>query len=235
MMSAAVILVPGETYSFYIPFDSEVTLANTTIDLVIDGSKSLAWAGIGTLTAINVQAGVKHYSAQINMVANTSNLLPVYYRFRLNVSGGSLYSNRVLLKKANYADTTALVSYRNTRPIGPIAYDLPALANFRNVLRVKCQIEASKTDASVEDYERITTGVKTTVEIKGHLFYSVKTPTIDPIGHEGWRTLLFHKDLLINNRPFALKTGYAEGEGTAKLATGSFEVWDLAYSAVNRC
>lgn len=234
--AASVILAPLETYSFYLPFDVGVTLANNFIDLVTDGPKAVVAAGMGNLTEIDLGDMPAHYTATITVPGNIGNIPDVYYRLRLNLDGGQkLYSNRLWLKKSGYSSMSAVFSYRNRRPIGPIAYDLIALDDFRNVLRLKCTVSIPQTETESEEYEEVTTGVKVTVETKSHIAVPVNCNNTDALGHEGWRTLCSHKDILINGRPFSVKTGYSEGEGIATLSTGTFQVWETEFSVVNRC
>lgn len=233
-LSASVVLVPGETYSTYLAID-DISINGSVVDLVNAQNYSLALAAIGELTDIETSPSTKNFTMSFGLPGNTA-LPDVYYRLRIPlIAGGYSYSNRLLLKKTGYEEMSTIFSYRNTRPIGPIAYDLIAMASFWNVLRLKCYVDIPKTDTSVEEYERVTTGVKVGVEYKAHQYVPFKTPNVDSIGQEGWRTLLLHKDLLVNGKPFSLKSGYTEGDGNALLVSAGFELWDSAYSIVNRC
>ncbi|QMW06370.1 hypothetical protein [Spirosoma foliorum] len=232
--AASVLLVPGETYSTYLAIN-DISINSNVVDLVYDKTHTVALAAVGTLTDIETSPTTKNFTLSFGLPGN-STLIDGYYRLRISlIAGGPIYSNRLWLNKSSYQAISTLFSYRNTRPIGPIAYDLASMDDFRNVLRLKCYADLPKTDTSVEEYERITTGVKVMVEAHAHQYVAFHTPNTDPIGREGWRTLLLHKELLINGFPYSLKTGYSEGEGNSMLATGSFEVWESAYSIVNRC
>ncbi|MFD2936313.1 hypothetical protein [Spirosoma flavum] len=234
--ASSVILVPAETYSFYLPFDVGLGLASANLDLVSDVSKAVVLGNIGSLTQINVGAGPKHYTATITIPANVGTILEVYYRLQINLTNGlKLYSNRLWLKKSGFSSLSAVFSYRNRKPVGPIAYDLIELDNFRNILRLKCVSNIPQTETESEEYENITTGVKVTVETHTHVAIPIICPNTDALGHEGWRTLCAHKDILINGRPFSIKTGYSEGEGMATLSTGTFQVWETQFSVINRC
>ncbi|WP_020603265.1 hypothetical protein [Spirosoma spitsbergense] len=233
--SASVILVPGETYSFYLAMPAGLAFDNGDIDLVTAEGLSLVLPAIGTLADLAVGPGVLHFIPQISIPAGT--LLPeVYYRLRLNVAGGNtLFSNRLWLRRSGYEQTSALFSYRNRSAIGPIAYDLPAMSDFRNVLRLKCEAGLPQTESESEEYEQITTGMKVPVSLRSHLALPFVCPRTDAIGHEGWRTLLLHKDIQINGRAVSVKTQYSDGESGLGISDGSFQVWDSSYAIVNRC
>jgi len=44
-----------------------------------------------------------------------------------------------------------------------------------------------------------------------------------------------HKDLLINGRPFALKTGFQLANDSPGLANGTFEVWESDFALKTLC
>jgi hypothetical protein len=233
--SASVILVPGETYSFYLAMPDGLAFDNADIDLVTSEGLFVVLPAIGALTDMPVGPTSLHFVPDITVPMGTQ-LPDVYYRLRLNLAGGNtLFSNRLWLRKAGYENSSALFSYRNRSAIGPIAYNLPAMSAFRNVLRLKCEAGLSQTESETEEYEQITTGVKVPVRLTSHVGIPVACPNTDGIGHEGWRTLCLHKDILMNGRAVSIKTGYQEGESQMAISDGSFQVWDSSYAIVNRC
>lgn len=236
--AASLIVVPGETYTVYLPIDEVIALDTDRVDLMTDTASvpgPMALSGVGTLTQVDVDvSGARHFTLTFTVPAG-SLLASGYYRLRLNTTTGGRLSNRVWLRRSGYESDTALFSFRNARPVGPIAYDLPGLAQFRNALRLKCYLSETATETDLETYEAETTGVKRVVGSKTHHAIKIVCPNTDNFGHEGWRTLLAHKDLMINNRRYALKSGYTEAEPVGYLATGSFEVWEQSYSVINRC
>lgn len=230
--TASVVAVPGEQYSFYWAPTEPVIIVNPAVDLFTDALGG-SLTGVAGISPVEVFPGVNHYKVQFKIP-----LLPArpegYYRLMMQTSTGRVYSNRIWLRKADYEDTTALFSFRNRRAIGPLAYDLPELAGFRQVLRLKCQIGQPNTETQIEDYAEVTTGRRRVVETSVEHYVPVNCPLTDAFGHEGWRTLLAHKDLRMNGRPVSLKTGYSV-EDTGKVSTGRFEVWDTDYAIINRC
>jgi hypothetical protein len=225
--AASVLLVPGEHYQAYIPFGEQVALTPFTVSLIADTLQG-ASTPIGTVETV---PDTEHVLLKFVVPADFGGV-EGYYRLMLSRLGDVLYSNRVWLKKTDYSDISALFSFRNARPVGPIAYDVTGI--FRNILRLKCSGSSPVTDTSAEVYELVTTGKKRTVSAKAHKFVKFSCPNTDHFGHEGWATLLLHKDLLINDKAYSLKTGYNEDDGQI-LANGTFEVYIDAYSAINRC
>ena len=230
-LSSSVMIVPGETYKFYLAATQPLNSTSPNVGLVGGHNYNEYYNNIGNVEYITGSPG--HYIVTFTIPANTT-LREQYYRLKLYSADG-WFSNRLLLNKTDYGKRSALFSYRNKRAIGPLRYDLDYLANFRNVLRLKCDVGLFTTESTIEEYQQVTTGQKVTTKAEAYQVIPVTVPYVDQIGHEGWRTLLMHKDLLVNGRAYSVKTGFQNSEGAGSLGIGSFELWDSAYSVVNRC
>lgn len=227
--AASVIIVPGEAYRVYVPFTQAPVLNNLVVNLVTQTGTLIG--SIGT-----VQKLVNSPHLVLSFSLNRADLQPGYYRLSINDTSGPLYSNRVWLQRQADSEASALFTWANTRAVGPIDYENSSLTfGYSNQLRLKCQSKVAQPDTSIEEYEQVTTGVKVPVSIKTHGAIPFTTPNTDGFGHEGWRTLLAHRKILLNQQPVSVKTGYTLADGVGTLATGSFELWDSAYSVVNRC
>lgn len=229
--AATVVVVPGESYQVYIPFDVDPNLISADINLV-GQSDQLVVANFGQITGLT---NTDHVLISFSLDKNAL-IQPGYYLLRLTGTAGRIYSNRIWVRNSGYEDTSALFRWTNTRSVGPIDYEDPVLPpEYYNQLRLKCQSKVAQSDTSIEEYEQVTTGQKVPVNIKSHKVLPFTCPNTDGFGHEGWQTLLAHRKILLNGQAVSTKTGYTVGDGAGTLATGSFELWDTAYSILNRC
>jgi hypothetical protein len=230
--AATVVLVPGEVNTFYINPTTAMGIGEFDIHLRSDALKPVM-ASIGTVTAVPV-GGINQYKATITVPAG---LKEDYYRLVIQSesSGINWVSNRLLYLKSGYEHMSAVFSFRNRRKLAHIPYEKVGMTDFRQVLRLKCSTSVPQPDTEIEDYQQVTTGIHVPVMIKQDLVVGFQTPVTDAIGHEGWSTLLRHKDILINNEPYSIKTGYQSGNDHRRLSEGSFEMYQTAFSEVNRC
>ncbi|WP_128547192.1 hypothetical protein [Larkinella soli] len=232
-MAASVLLVPGETYSFFINAPDGMPVGDFPIHLRSNDLKPMA-AGIGNLTPVEIRPSVFNYIAQITI---PSGLPEGYYRLIIQSETGGVnwISNRVWYCPSGNDNGSALFSFRNRRALASIPYDKPELNGFRQVLRLKCYTGVPQADTQIEDYQEVTTGRHVAVQINQDLVVPFRTPLTDAFGHEGFMTMLRHKDILINGRPYSLKSGYSSGNGHRRLSEGSFEMYQTEFSEVNRC
>ncbi|RYC70860.1 hypothetical protein [Spirosoma sordidisoli] len=230
--AASVILAPDETYTCLLGFLDDPALSGG-VDLVRADTLAVAKAGIGTVAIHNAYLSTV---AEINLTIPPTGL-PAngYYRLRINSGSGYVYSNRVWLLKSGYDKLSAVFEYRNSRPLGLIDYELPALEVVVNKLRLKCQVGQIMAETQKEEYEEVTTGVKLIPLIKTHKYIPFVAVPTDAFGEEGYTTMLAHRNLLVNGKPVSLKTGYTAEEFGGGLHKSSFELWDNEYAIVNRC
>ncbi|GAB3278293.1 hypothetical protein GCM10027347_52590 [Larkinella harenae] len=233
-MVSSVVMLPGETYTFFVNNSVQMPVGDFTVHLRTNANKPHS-AGVGTANSfVNPALGINQYYITFKV---PQNLPEGYYRLVLQAQEANTYwiSSRLLCLRSGVDLNTALFSWRNRRSLAHIPYELPAMNGFRNILRLKCVTGVPQADTETEDYRQVTTGRRVAVEIKQDLAVPFKTPLTDAIGHEGWQTLLRHKDILINGSPYSIKTGYNSGSDHRRISEGSFEMYQTDFSEVNRC
>lgn len=236
-VSAVVVLIPGEALEFYFNPPTGLDLgASIYLDLVRDDAKlSLVQTSAGIMNRVVVPglAAPQYYGA----VVAPGGVVDAYYRLRCTLGQSVYYSNRLLYKfNPNGVDSmSARFSFRSARNLANVPYELPELAGFRHVIRLKCSAGNPQNDTTVEKYTGVTTGRVRTTTIQQNLYRAFSVDQADAIAHEGFTTMLNHKDLLVNGRPFSLKTGYQTGTDSIQLATGTFELWETEFALVTRC
>ena len=239
VVSAVVLLVPGEVYLFYLNAPNGLTVSNSNVDLIADNAAlTVVAANIGTLTGIPVAStGLPHEQQIITINGLPNTFKEELYRFRITTPTGFIYSNRVIYKPISQpsANTlSAIFSFRSTRDFADVPYEAPELVAFRQSIRLMCRAGNPQNDTNVENYKAKTTGRVRTTEINENLFRAFTVDYADAIAHEGFSTVLGHKDLLVNGQKMQLKTAFNSSTDQQFLATGTFELWIVRFALVNR-
>lgn len=232
--TATVLLVPGETSRFFLNAPNGLSVGDLVIDLVKAGDLSVVAPAAGTMTA--VLSGLAHPQYQCVFVT-PAGLPENYYRFRIQSpeEGTYYYSNRLWYKPSGHENISAIFAFRNRRGMASIPYHLPDMVLYRQILRLKVQTGIPQTETEVENYRQVTTQRPVTVRLEQDLAVPFSVSITDEFGHEGFRAMLQHRDILVNFAPFVLKTGYQAGDETRRLQSGSFELYQIGFSTVNQC
>lgn len=229
-MSATVLLVPGEALNFFLNAPDGLTVSSNVIQLV-DERNQVVNANVGSLQAI-ATPGLTN-PQYTGYVTGPVGLKEGYYR--LMISGGAFYSTRLWYKPSGYETISALFSFRNRRNLANFPYELPTLAPFRQIMRLKCYSGVSQADTKLSDYTNVFNAKKRTTSIDQHMFWQFTALDIDAIGREGYSTLFAHKDILVNGKPVSVKSGFTTNTDSPHLATGTFELWDSDFALISQC
>lgn len=229
--SAAVLLVPNEESTFYINAPDGLDLAGATIRLVDEKFQTVK-ANIGYLTQIITPVTSK--PQQYGVIIAPPGLKEGYYRMAIN-PGTDYYSNRLWYKPSKYDTISAQFSFRNLTDLVDVPYTFPDMAAFRQNLRLKVVASISEADTQASEYTNVFTARKRTVSVQTNDHFKFTTFQIDAIGREGFKAMLNHSDIKVNNRRMSLKSGYASDSDSPYLANGSFELWDTDFAMVRDC
>lgn len=130
--------------------------------------------------------------------------------------------------------TTCYFRFRHDRFFYNIRYH--ALPAFYQQFRLNIGIIDEQPDDNVSTYTASTTGKTRIPESVEKWAVKFESRFFDPDAHRAATVMIKHKYLEINGSAYAYKTGYKiNTRVNTKLNKGEFELYDEAFSSINRC
>ena len=227
------IIVPGENIAFYIGQKYGFDLG-ATVNLQI--VKYNTGQIIGTYPYLQKDlftGGLYNLYADFTIPALTDGV----YIFRVVTGGGSvlLTSNQLLCMNSDYENVSSYVEFTNDQNLYNVRY--AELGNFYQKFRLRItDITGGDYEQSNESYRSVTSGrYRDLLEIPER-FYTFEAYYFDKMAFEALSCFLAHRTRIINGKEYGFKANLTHDPILLnKVAKGTFQMYDQAFSTVNKC
>lgn len=142
-----------------------------------------------------------------------------------------LYTNN---DRATLLKTTTFCKFRHDRQFYNVRYQ--NIPGFYQQLRLNISVTAEQVEGETEVYDEVTTGETRLYESVEKLAVTFESRDFDADAHKAAAVMVKHNFLELNGRRFSYKSGYKSNpRALTKYSKAEFELYDQAFSAINRC
>lgn len=220
------VLVPGQQAGIFINLNQPFFDADNITDMVlrfvgnvdisIPLAKTTATGGY-RLYAVFVVPDIAHGTYQFEVFNNASQVQKVI-------------SNKFRVTDGGY---TSLVRYRNSRDL--MFYDYEQIPGFYNEFRLHLSLAGYVSENGATQLQSVATGLRRNLNGTLDKSFQLDTYYFDDGAHDAMMCLLEHDDIQINGRAYIKKSAYIPNvRVNSKLSVGRAEVYEQAYSTVNK-
>lgn len=225
------IIVPGENIAFYINTQNGLNYGlSPTLRLLKYGS--VVWTGSPLQKD---QIDVSHYNLYADFpIPSLSNGI---YEFQVLNSGGApvLTSNKVYCMNEDYENISSYVEFTNDQTLYFVRY--PELGNFYQKFRLRITDGSGpQFEPNNESYHSETSGRYRDLVSNLQKFYTFDCYYFDKDAIDATACFLNHRTRIINEKEYAFKEGVTNAPiTTSKVVKASFQMYDQAFSTINKC
>ena len=244
------IFSPGEAHSFYV--NSKTGFRFFVAEAEIDTNAlrlALIRAENGDIVTQNLPVAVHNIPKQNEADPQFYNpyssfVVPaaedgIYFMriFDGNTGATLLTSNLVIVRndRARLLETTTFCRFRHDRTYYNIRYhDIPGF--YQEIRLGISQADNPQVDVQSEEYTEVTTGQTVVSESTERLYKKFESYYFDKEAHIAASVMIGHKFVELNGDRYTRKAAYkSQSNPLSKLSKGEFEMWDNAFSELNRC
>ncbi|OZI09942.1 hypothetical protein BWI93_00970 [Siphonobacter sp. BAB-5385] len=221
---ALVVLIPGETYSYYV---NAATMP--TGDWKLLNGAGVEVSGVNhTLSEITFLAG-KHGYGSFSL---SGNVKPGVYR----IKSGNLYSNVVeVMATADAERYSRVFSFKSPNKL--LDFYWPYLpVDYRQAFRLKCNLTDQQPEHDKEVYREATTGRTRNFKSFPRWFYKINFLETEPDNCRALAVMLECDELYIAGKRVSFKSGLKLNTSlTTTYVNSECEVYDDDFTALNYC
>jgi hypothetical protein len=227
------LIVPGENIAFYIGQRYGYDLGVTLNLQIVKYNSGVVVTTLSVLQKDLFVGGLYNLYADFTIPALDNGV----YLFRIvNAIGDTLLtSNKLYCMNEDYENISSYFEFTNDQNLYNVRY--ASLTNFYQKFRLRItDITGGDYEQNNESYRAVTNGrYRDLLEIPER-YYTFEAYYFDKYAFEALSCFLAHRTRVINEKEYAFKENLTHDPILlTKVAKGTFQMWDQAFSTVNKC